>query len=213
MESNWAAEHLQVIRTLMERSALYRRALAPIMIFNGVVGLAAAALGWGLKIGSPRAFILFWTGVCAGALAGSFLLVRRQAIKESEPFWSPPTRRVSQALLPPLAAGLLITAVVWMRASLAPGQPGDLSGVVWLPQLWIVLYGCAFHAAGFFMPRGMKVFGWAFVVAGCGLFAAGLPDGVRPLDYAHGAMGLCFGGLHLAYGVYLYFTERRGTHA
>jgi len=48
MESNWAAEHLQVIRTLMERSALYRRALAPIMIFNGVVGLAAAGLGWGL---------------------------------------------------------------------------------------------------------------------------------------------------------------------
>src|SRR6266446_9747026 len=40
MESNWAAEHLQVIRTLMERSAVYRRALAPIMIFNGIVGVA-----------------------------------------------------------------------------------------------------------------------------------------------------------------------------
>ena len=34
MEPNWAAEHLQVIRTLMERSALYRRALAPIMSFT-----------------------------------------------------------------------------------------------------------------------------------------------------------------------------------
>jgi hypothetical protein len=28
MESNWAVEHLQTIRTLMERTALYRRALA-----------------------------------------------------------------------------------------------------------------------------------------------------------------------------------------
>jgi hypothetical protein len=209
MELNWAAEHLQVIRTLMERSALYRRALAPIMIFNGVVGLAAAALGWGLKVGSPRAFILLWAGVSVVALAGSFLLVRRQAIKESEPFWSPPTRRVSQAFLPPLAAGLMIGTVAWVRAGSAIGSLGDLSGVVWLPLIWVVLYGCAFHAAGFFMPRGMKIFGWAFVVGGCVLFAVGVPAWARPLDYAHGIMGLFFGGLHLAYGVYLYFTERR----
>jgi hypothetical protein len=213
MESNWAAEHLQVIRTLMERSALYRRALAPIMIFNGVVGLAAAALGWGLKIGSPRAFILFWAGVSVVALAGSFLLVRRQALKESEPFWSPPTRRVSQALLPPLAAGFLISVVVLVSTGSAPEHATSLAGAVWLPLSWVVLYGCAFHAAGFFMPRGMKVFGWAFIVSGCGLFAAGIPDCASPLDYAHGVMGLSFGGLHLAYGVYLYFTEHRRDEA
>ena len=208
MELNWAAEHLQVIRTLMERSALYRRALAPIMIFNGVVGLAAAALGWGLKVGSPRAFILLWAGVSVVALAGSFLLVRRQAIKESEPFWSPPTRRVIQAFLPTLAAGLMIGAVVWAKAGSARENLSDLSGMVWLPLIWVVLYGCAFHAAGFFMPRGMKIFGWAFVVGGCVLFAVGILTWARPLDYAHGIMGFFFGGLHLAYGIYLYFTER-----
>jgi len=60
MEANWAAEHLQTIRTLMERSALYRRALAPIMIFNGAVGTIAALLGVGIKIESPLSFILFW---------------------------------------------------------------------------------------------------------------------------------------------------------
>jgi hypothetical protein len=37
----------------------------------------------------------------------------------------------------------------------------------------------------------------------------GVPAWARPLDYAHGIMGFFFGGLHLAYGVYLYFTERR----
>jgi hypothetical protein len=211
MESNWATEHLQVIRTLMERSALYRRALAPIMIFNGVVGLAAAALGRALQVSSPQAFIPFWGSVSAVALAGSFLLVRRQALKESEPFWSPPTRRVSQAFLPPLAAGLMIGVVAWARARSAPGHPGDLSGLYWLPLLWVVLYGCAFHAAGFFMPRGMKIFGWAFVVGGCVLFAVGVPACARPLDYAHGVMGLFFGALHLAYGAYLHFTERHST--
>jgi hypothetical protein len=211
MESNWAAEHLQVIRTLMERSALYRRALAPIMIFNGVVGLAAAALGWALNIGSPRAFVLFWAGVSGVALAGSFLLVRRQALKESEPFWSPPTRRVTQALLPPLAAGCMIGAVAFLRdvpdiAAPAPGQPTATLG---LPLIWVVLYGCAIHAAGFFMPRGMKIFGWAFIIGGCAPLLADAAGWTPPVGSAHGIMGFFFGGLHLAYGGYLYFTERR----
>src|ERR1700690_4243469 len=35
METNWAAEQLQTIRTLMERSAVYRRALGPVMLFAG----------------------------------------------------------------------------------------------------------------------------------------------------------------------------------
>ena len=45
MDTSWAAENLQTIRTLMERSALYRRALAPIMTYNGVVGCVAAVIG------------------------------------------------------------------------------------------------------------------------------------------------------------------------
>jgi hypothetical protein len=213
METNWAAEHLQVIRTLMERSALYRRALAPIMSYNGVIGLGAAGLGWALKIGSPRGFILFWASVSVLAIGGSLLLVRRQALKEAEPFWSPPTRRVTQAVVPPLVAGLLVSLTVLMIGKGARGAFGDLSGILWLPLSWVVLYGCAFHAAGFFMPRGMKVFGWIFILGGCGLFGLGIPDWARSLDSAYAVMGLFFGGLHLAYGVYLYFTEQRRNEA
>jgi hypothetical protein len=208
MESNWAAEHLQVIRTLMERSAVYRRALAPIMTFNGAVGTAAALAGWAFKIESARAFIFFWAGVGALALAGSFLLVRRQALKESEPFWSPPTRRITQAMLPALVAGFILGVVVWAQVASAPDDPGHARAMLWLPLSWVVLYGCAFHAAGFFMPRGMKIFGWAFILGGCGLFALGIPDWAARLAYAHGLMGFFFGVLHLAYGVYLYFTEQ-----
>lgn len=214
MESNWAAEHLQVIRTLMERSAVYRRALAPIMTFNGALGTAAGLAGYAFGISSPCSFIFFWAVVGALAVAGSFLLVRRQALKASEPFWSPPTRRVTQALLPPLIAGFIIGAVAWanMYMSLGPqtiDPLGPLQDLLWLPVGWVVLYGCAFHAAGFFMPRGMRIFGWAFIVGGCGLFALGVPGWADSLTYAHGIMGFFFGVLHLAYGVYLYFTEPR----
>src|SRR5258708_807706 len=209
MESNWAADHLQVIRTLMERSAVYRRALAPIMIFNGAVGGSAAILGWALKINSPRAFIIYWASVSAAAVTGSFLLVRRQALKESEAFWSPPTRRVTQAMLPPLVAGFIVSSVVWASVNSAPEILANVVGMLWLPLSWVVLYGCAFHAAGFFMPRGMRLFGWAFIMGGCALFALGIPDWPRRPEYAHGIMGFFFGGLHLAYGIYLYFTEQR----
>ncbi len=209
MESNWAADHLQVIRTLMERSAVYRRALAPVMTFNGSLGICAATVGWAAQIEQPRSFILYWACVAALALAGSFLLVRRQALKASEVFWSPPTRRVSQAMMPALMAGCLIAMVVYAELSSVPAQRGFVMGMLWLPECWIVLYGCAFHAAGFFMPRGMRLFGWFFVLAGCGLFALGIPSWARPADYAHGVMGIFFGVLHLTYGIYLYFTEQR----
>jgi hypothetical protein len=49
-----------------------------------------------------------------------------------------------------------------------PSQAGD--DLTWLPLIWIVLYGCALHAAGFFTPRGLRVFGWAFVLGGCSAF-------------------------------------------
>jgi hypothetical protein len=138
-------------------------------------------------------------------MTGSFLLVRRQALNASEPFWSPPTRHVTQAFLLPLAAGLMISVGVYMNiGSIAEATEG-------LPLLWIILYGCAFHAAGFFMPRGMKLFGWTFVIGGSVLFAMGEPAWASPHEYGHGIMGFFFGALHLAYGAYLHFTERHST--
>jgi hypothetical protein len=213
MESNWAAEHLQTIRTLMERSAVYRRALAPVMLMTGAVGLLAAGLGWALGIDSPRAFVGYWLGVGALALIGAFLLARRQALKAAESFWSPPTRRVAQALTPPLAAGLLISALMLIHVGSADPRTGHVLGLLWLPLGWAVLYGCAIHAAGFFMPRGMKLFGWVIIVAACSFFALGILDGLSLGACGHGLMGFFFGVLHLAYGLYLWFTEKRKNEA
>lgn len=204
MESNWAAEHLQVIRTLMERSAIYRRALAPIMIYNGVLGLLGGALGTGLHIHTAQAFVLYWTAVAALALGGSFLLVRRQALREAEPFWSPPTRRVVQGLAPAFFVGTI-------SALLSVACPAwDYLQPWGLPAFWILLYGCALTAAGFFMQRGIKLLGWIFIFCGCALMATRCHTATQlSLADGHKVMGGVFGGLHLAYGLYLYFTEQR----
>src|SRR5579872_5816655 len=172
MDTNWAAEHLQTIRTLMERSALYRRALAPILTFAGSVGILAALAGWGLKIESARAFAIFWMAVSLVAIAGAFVLVRKQALRNAEAFWSPPTRRVAQAMLPSLLVGLVF--------GLGMGWLEDSNGSYFLILIWTLLYGLALHAAGFFMPRGIRLFGWGFVIAGLVLLAiqlfAAVPD-------------------------------------
>jgi len=195
----------------MERAAIYRRALAPTMWLTGVVGLGAAVAGWALGVNTPRGFIGYWLGVSVVPMVGSFLLIRRQALRDKEAIWSPPTRRVVQALLPAFLAGFGLSVAILVRVGGAGDPMGKLGQTVvfgWLPLGWIILYGCAAHAAGFFMPRGIKLFGWAFVLMGCGLFALGVPPAPSAAS-AHGLMAVFFGGLHLAYGTYLYVTERR----
>src|SRR6202050_932777 len=98
MQSEWAAENLQVIRTLMERSAVYRRALAPLMGAVGATGLLAALGASLVNARTARAFAACWLAVGIICVAEAFLLIRRQALKEADAFWSPPTRRVAQAL-------------------------------------------------------------------------------------------------------------------
>jgi hypothetical protein len=204
MNDNWAAEHLVIIRTLMERSAIYRRALAPISTYVGVVGVLAAIAGWLFKIETSRRFAAYWMAVSLVALAGAVLLVRRQALRELEAFWSPPTRRVALAMVPPLFVGMFLGVLLVVQ----PGRIQTPPLLLIIP--WTFFYGCALHSAGFFMPRGIRWLGWVVILAGCGLMGSvslGLlnPNQLPP----HLLMGSIFGGLHLAYGIYLYFTERK----
>jgi hypothetical protein len=202
MDADSANQTLQVIRTLMERSAIYRRALSPIMLFLGGLGCIASIAGAMAQIESAVPFGLYWMAVSAAGVAGAFLLARRQAIKDREPFWSPATKRVAQAVLPSLFVG----AVVGIIFTFALGNQVSFAWA--LPVTWILLYGCALHAAGFFTPRGIKLLGWLFILGGCSLTMSSLAVNVR-LQYvqSHLIMGLFFGGLQLAYGVYLHFTD------
>ena len=204
METNWAEENLQTIRTLMERSAIYRRALAPIMLFTGTLGVASAAIGLLCHLESMRAFGALWLGTAVLVVAGAFLIARRQAFKDRESFWSPPTRRVGQALLPPLLAGMCL-GFVFVFVGLA--------NPLILTFIWLLFYGCALHAAGFFMPRGMKWFGWIYVGLACVTLCFLAVDQPEVEMSAHWFMGLFFGVLHLAYGAYLYLTEKRKNAA
>jgi hypothetical protein len=76
-----------------------------------------------------------------------------------------------------------------------------------------MLYGCAIHSAGFFTPPGMKRLGWIFIIGGAGLCFFMLAQEIHarevPAWFANFVMGLFFGALHLAYGIYLRASEKK----
>jgi hypothetical protein len=207
MNPKWASDNLRVIRVLMERTALYRRALGPLMVVVGATGLAAGVVGASLKLHPPLPAVGYWLCIAVVCLAEACWMTRLQALRQREKFWSSPMRRVVQALMPAFTAGLLAGLPLFML-DLENNQTG-----LFIVPAWMVLYGIAMHAAGFFMPRGFKLFGWGFVLGGVGIFGCVLAAIKHDIELTnltvHCAMGGLFGGTHLAYGLYLHFTERR----
>ena len=189
----------------MERSAIYRRALAPIMLYLGILGCVGSVAGALMQFYTPLSFGLYWVTLSALGVLGAYFLARRQSLKDKEEFWSPPTKRVTQALVPPLLVG----AVLGIMMTLAEPDEKIFSWAV--PVTWMLLYGCAVHAAGFFMPRGMKLFAWIFILGACSILLSSLSVQARlPIQMGHVIMGIFFGGLHLLYGIYLFVTEKPG---
>jgi hypothetical protein len=207
MDANWATENLRVIRHLMERTALYRRALAPVTLAVGTLGILAGAGGWAARLDSARSFTGFWMMIATAALGLSLLIVRLQALRAQEPIWSPPTRRVAQGMAPGLFAGLLSSLLIVLPTWREPLHAW------WLPGIWLVLLGVAIHGAASFLPPRLRTFAWGLILIGT-LFlflvcdrshASGMPS----LRLAHLAMGTLFGGLHLIVGLWLAATETR----
>ncbi len=198
---------------------VYRRALAPIMTYTGVVGLLAASLAQWQRISGPEKFAIFWLCVGLVSLVGAFLLVRRQAIADKDTLWSPPMRRVFQSAAPLFCVGVFLgmSEILWSTDATNPLYQSDPQHpITRLISFWLMCHGGAMHAMGFFMKRGIKLFGWVLILAGMSLYIAhNLPLFVdrlpepTPDRYAHLLMGALFGGMHLAYGIYLYFTEEK----
>ncbi len=186
----------------MERTALYRRALAPIFLASGGLGAAGAVAGWVLRLANARLFAGWWLGIAAVASILSVILVRRQAFAAGEPFWTPPVRRIAQAVLPALGAGL---AVTWYLSRATLETNLALASLV---VAWHLAYGLALQAAGFFTPRGVRRLGMGFYGVALGMGAVEIGCGWLPEPGIHHlVMGVTFGLGHLLAGAWLRVTE------
>ncbi|MBX7207377.1 MAG: hypothetical protein K1X78_03605 [Verrucomicrobiaceae bacterium] len=194
-----ALEHLRVIRSLLEKSQVYRAISAPAALCGGVLALIASAITF-LTAGAmgARGFLTEWVGILAVTSAVNMFMLHREARSRSQPFFSENSRLALalRAFTPPmLVGGLLGVFLIWFRGELALAA-----------LLWILCYGLALLATEHFSPRSLVRLGRAFLVVG-GFFAViyftqpDLAAGGKGAAVASIFLGTTFGLLHVAYAV------------
>lgn len=174
-----AEEDLRFIRDAMGRGATFTCVPGAGGVLMGLVGLTAAGLA--ARAGSPRAWLAVWVAAGLLGFAIGVLALLRKARDEAHRPVRATARRFVFALLPPLVAGVALTA------ALAAADSFTL-----LPGLWLLLYGCAVVGAGVHSVPVVPLFGGGLVLVG--LAALAFPGQGNLL------LGLGFGAGHLVGG-------------
>jgi hypothetical protein len=173
-------DNLRYIRETMERAGSFTAVPGKGGVLMGLAALAAARIGSG-KQGDPR-WLALWTGTAVLAMiigiAGAAIKSRRFRM----PLFSGPGRKFVAGFVPAILAGGLLTAV-FFRAGLS----------VYLPGIWLLLYGAGVVSGGSASVRVVPLMGACFMGAGA---LALLAPAWNPVLLPAG-----FGGLHVIFGV------------
>ena len=191
MDARQAAQTLEVIRTLMERTCQYQLLTARASLVAGTLaGAGALAFVW-LDAADPWSFGLVWAIVFAGSLTATTVGTVLRGRQVGERVWSRPARTVLLALAPSLAAALALTVFFFAQGWHA-----------WLPGVWMLCYAQGALATSAYAPAPIRWLGVVVLLLGCVTLALGQ-------HWSIWAMGLVFGLGHLALGGVLVVLERR----
>lgn len=204
-----AAEHLRVIRSLMERSNTYRAISAPAALVGGLLTLALSFQLWGaarsgLETDAMR-FLWLWHVVLAVAMISNLALLFLSARRDGRPCISSGFRMAARCLAPSLIAGGVLGIAILINRR-------DLPLAV---LVWILSYGAALLSTSSFCPRSIRRLGRAFLVVGVGLVIdwaswPGLLGQTTQTATAALYMGMTFGLLHIAYAVAVMLRPKAG---
>jgi len=175
-----AADDLRYIRQTMEHSAAFTAVSGGGQILLGLTALAAAWIA-GLQT-SSFAWLRVWLGEAIVAVAIALFSMAWKANRTGVPLFSGPGCKVALGLLPPLAAGAVLTFLLF-RAGVTPA----------LPATWLLLYGAGIATGGMFSVAIVPVMGVSFMIVGA-LAALG------PAAWGNGFLAAGFGGLHILFG-------------
>ncbi len=193
MEPRHAAQTLEVIRTLMERTCQYQLLTARAGLAAGVLTVVGAGAFLFLDPADPSAFAAVWAVVFAGALLATSLGTILRGRARGERIWSRQARAVVLALLPSLLAGVALTGFFFYLGS---GMHLHLPGV------WMLCYGQGALATSAYAPTPIRWLGVAVLALGGVTLAL-------PTAAAVPMMVVAFGMGHIALGVVLLLKERR----
>jgi len=187
-----ASDDLHFIRATMERAAAFTAVPGWGGVLMGVIALFAALAAAGAA--TPTGWLVTW--ICAAALAllvGATDMANKLRAGGNSLLRGPATRFAS-ALVPPVAAGALLT--------LGLGRAG-LYDV--LPGAWLLCYGAGVVSAGSLSTASVRWMGACFMLFG----AAAL---LSPPSWGNAWMAAGFGGLHVLFGLWITRHHARNQH-
>ncbi len=185
---NEVLDRLEYIRQTMEGATSFTAVPGWGMVLLGTTALATALLARSIE--SQTNWVLLWLGEAFAAAVISLIAMVKKTGSIEKLASNIPARRCALSLVPPLAAGGVLT-VVMMNEHFYQALPG----------MWLMLYGVAVITGGAFSVRVIPVMGICFAVFGTA--ALGFPAG-----WATAAMAIGFGGLHIFFG--LWIARRHG---
>jgi len=203
MQQTELLEQVSTIKSVLDRSALYRRSLCPAFLICGLMGVGGAIAAHLLKIIAPKEVLLYWIFIAGLTVIFTLIQLIRQCKVEGSNFWEGPLRRMFLSSLPPLTVGAMggVYALMYFPDSTL------VSGQVVIG--WLALYGITLTSISVILARGLQWFGWLFIVSA--LLAAFIFE----LDMAntalqHIVMGVGFGLMHLVLAGVEWLRVRHG---
>ena len=197
-----ALEHLRVIRSLLEKSQVYRAISAPAALCGGLLALLASFAAIKFTCMSAHKFLFVWLAILGITSALNFFLLYREASSRSQPFFSEGMRMALRAFLPPmLVGGVLGVSLIWFN-----------DDVTLASLVWILCYGLALLSTSHFSPRSLVRLGWAFLIVGTALTIWYFTQGDSGMAQSSAKpasifLGLTFGLLHIAYAVAVFVRK------
>ena len=175
-----ALADLHFIRRTMEGASTFTA-------FSGwglaLIGALTIAAGWWANRRAERqTWLAAWLVLAVVSVAVASSTTWWKARRMQQPLLASPARRFALGLLPPLAAGAIVTA------ALAKTGSYDL-----LPGIWLLLYGAGVVTGGAFSVRIVPALGFAFM-------ALGVVALLGPLAWSEWLLLAGFGGLHVLFG-------------
>jgi|SRR5437899_1927704 len=180
-QSRDALDQLHFIRHTMESATSFTAVPGWGTVALGLTAIAAALVARSLD--SRVIWVLLWLGEAVLAGLISLVAMVKKTGSLAKLATSIPARKCALSLVPPLAAGGVLTLIM---------MDHHLYGI--LPGMWLMLYGVAVITGGAFSVRVVPVMGICFAVFGTIALAL-------PASWANGIMAAGFGGLHVLFGM------------
>ena len=197
-----AFDQIALIRQQVARAEMFRGYRAGTTALSGVVAIAASHLTSRLQAErgcTDEQYLMIWCSAAVLCLAVLAVDIAWRQRREPSALQRDLTVSAIEHFMPSLAAGLLLTLVLFQFAF----------EVVWmLPGLWMILFGLGIHASRRLLPRFSGLIAGYYIASG--LFVLSLREWAA---FNPWTMGAVFGlGQFMAAGL-LRFQEGRGHEA